>query len=132
MNESQTKQFRLSDDDLQTLDAMEQEGVGQDALDPFLRYLGATMGFVFDAKCNSVIVTDANGGEFTALPRTREIAKCRVETWTEFLGSEDGKFARVMGGGFVSDGVICWTEGMVGIYPDMDAFENGEGVMVLV
>jgi hypothetical protein len=124
-------EYRLSDNDLSVLDAMEQEGCGQEVLDTYWRYLSASMNFRFD----TVVVTDAGGGVFEAVANG---GRGYVERWEEFLGSEDAKFARfptVDGNGEWIDRecrLICWTDGMVGIYKDQDAFAHGEGVMVLI
>ena len=114
-------QFTLADEDLQALDAMEQEGVSQEVLDTYWHYLANKMGFDFA----TVVVTDTMGGTFEA----DEFWGTNLVTWTEFLGHEDGMFARFPTPS--GDRIVCWTDGMVGIYRSMDAFDDGDGVMVL-
>ena len=114
-----TETFRLSEEDLCNISAIEEELNNEKALAIYWRYVGAKMGF--DART----VATTGEGEFSAIQSVPSVGIARE--WSEFLGSCDGHFVELGDGSLL----CCSEDGLVGIYDSQDDFNEGTHVALV-
>ena len=116
MNSKET--FRLSEEDLSNIGAIEEELDNEKALAIYWRYLGSKMGF--DART----VATTGEGEFSAVTSVPDIRI--VREWSGFLGGCTGHFVSLTDGS-----LLCCSEGLVGIYESERDFNEGTHVALV-